>query len=101
MTVKSGATTIDTYRYDGANPRVQKIASTTRDYCYSNQWQILERTGEHPRPGVSRATIRLGPALQDDLILRDRVTSHRADPVTANQRMSVSTFCTITFSLRR
>ena len=64
MTVKSGATTIDTYRYDGANRRVQKIASSTRDYYYSDQWQILEEQRQHTGARLSRAPICLGRSLR-------------------------------------
>ena len=78
MTVKSGATTIDTYRYDGGNRRVQKIASSTRDYYYSNQWQILEEQVSTPAQArLSRAPICLGRSLSGRPHLAG--SSHLAD----------------------
>ena len=75
MTVKSGATTIANYRYDGINRRTQKITSATRDYYHSGQWQILEERVSTPAPTCPERQFVWGLRYTDDLILRDRVTS--------------------------
>jgi YD repeat-containing protein len=67
--VMSGTTTVATYAYDGLNRRVQKTTSSTRDYYYSAQWQILEeRVG-----GASTYDRQFVWGLRhiDDLVLRD------------------------------
>src|SRR6266498_82152 len=38
----TGGAVQGTYRYDGLNRRIQSITSSTRDFYYSNQWQVLE-----------------------------------------------------------
>lgn len=68
--VKSGATTVATYRYDGQNRRVTKlIGSDTRHYYYSARWQVLEE-----RLNTSTSADRQfvwGLRHVDDLIERD------------------------------
>jgi len=67
----SGGRLVATYAYDGAYRRVSKTAgNTTRDYYYSDQWQVLEeRVG-----GATVAERRYvwGVRYVDDLVLRDR-----------------------------
>ena len=75
MSVKSGGTTIGTYRYDGLNRRVQKSTSVTRDYYYSSKWQILEERVNTPAPSCPERQFVWGLRYDDDLVLRDRVTS--------------------------
>jgi RHS repeat-associated protein len=67
--VMNGTTTVATYAYDGLSRRVQKTTSSTRDYYYSAQWQILEeRVG-----GASTYDRQFVWGLRhiDDLVLRD------------------------------
>jgi RHS repeat-associated protein len=72
MSVKSGGTTVSSYQYDGLNRRVNKTISSTRDYYYSRQWQILEeRVGGS---GSSDRQFVWGQRYADDLILRDCAT---------------------------
>jgi YD repeat-containing protein len=67
--VMNGTTTVATYAYDGLSRRVQKTTSSTWDYYYSAQWQILEeRVG-----GASTYDRQFVWGLRhiDDLVLRD------------------------------
>ena len=73
MTVKSGATTVNTYRYDGASRRVTKYDGTnTRHYYYSDQWQVLEERLNTSSSADKRFV--WGVRAIDDLILRDDTT---------------------------
>lgn len=75
MSVKSGAATIATYRYDGRNRRVQKVASVTRDYYYSSKWQVVEERVSGVAPSCPERQFVWGLRYDDDLVLRDRVSS--------------------------
>ncbi len=75
MSVKSGGTTISTYAYDGLTRRVRKVTSVTRDYYYSSPWQVVEERVSTPAPGCPEREFVWGLRHQDDLVLRDRVTS--------------------------
>ena len=70
ISIKSGASTVASFAYDGANRRVTKtIGSNVRHYYYSNKWQILEE-----RLNTSTSADRQftwGQRYDDDLIMRD------------------------------
>ena len=69
--LKSGATTVATYRYDGADRRVTKLISAdTRHYYYSDSWQILEER-INTLTTADRQFV-WGLRYEDDLVLRDR-----------------------------
>jgi RHS repeat-associated protein len=73
VTVKdSGGATIASYRYDGQGWRVSETKSgTTRDFYYSDQWQVLEeRVG-----GNAQVQYVWSPGYVDALVLRDRDTN--------------------------
>jgi RHS repeat-associated protein len=64
----TGGAVQGTYKYDGLNRRMQSITSNTRDFYYSNKWQILEeRVG-----GVLERQNFWGLRSDDDLVLRHR-----------------------------
>jgi RHS repeat-associated protein len=67
----SGGTMLATYEYDGLDRRVSAThGSTTTDFYYSDQWQVLEeRVG-----GNATAQYVWSPVYVDALILRDRDT---------------------------
>ena len=71
IAVKSGATTLETLRYDGDNRRVTNtIGSTTTDLYYSSQWQVLEE--QVSGSDVDRYV--WSSVYVDALVLRDRDT---------------------------
>jgi RHS repeat-associated protein len=72
VTVKdTGGATIAGYRYDGQGWRISETKSgTTRDFYYSDQWQVLEeRVG-----GQAQVQYVWSPVYVDALVLRDRDT---------------------------
>jgi hypothetical protein len=75
MSVKSGGTTVGAYKYDGRNRRVQRDTSVTRDYYYSNKWQVLEERLSGVAPSCPERQFVWGLRYDDDLVLRDRVSS--------------------------
>jgi RHS repeat-associated protein len=67
----SGGTTLASYKYDALDRRIAAThGSTTTDFYYSDQWQVLEeRVG-----GNATAQYIWSPTYVDALILRDRDT---------------------------
>ncbi len=75
VTVKNGATTLTSYKYDALGRRiVESPSGTAHDLYYDAAWQILEERWA----GVSTATIHYiwSPVYIDALILRDRSTAN-------------------------
>jgi RHS repeat-associated protein len=75
VTVKSGSTVLESYKYDGLGRRiVEAPGSNTRDLYYSSQWQVLEERLN----GVSTATVQYvwSPVYVHALVLRDRSTQN-------------------------
>ena len=69
VAVKSGATVLKSYTYDGMNRRIAETASgVTTDLYYSAGWQVLEeKIGS-----VTKARYVWSPIYVDAMILRDR-----------------------------
>src|SRR5262249_6398860 len=83
-TVKNGASTLTSYKYDALGRKIVENPGTANDLYYSNQWQVLEeRSG-----GVSTATIQYvwSPVYVDALIERDRSTANNGN---MNERLYV------------
>jgi RHS repeat-associated protein len=67
----SGGTTIASYEYDALGRRASEAKSgTTRDFYYSDQWQVLEER----ITGTARTQYVWSPVYMDALVLRDRDT---------------------------
>ncbi len=70
VAVKSGSTTLVSYKYDGHTRRIVRDDGTARNYYYSDQWQVLEeRVG-----GNAVVQYVWSPVCVDAMILRDRDT---------------------------
>ncbi len=68
VTVKSGGTTLTSYKVDGLGRRIVENSGTARDLYYSSAWQVLEeRVG-----GAAQAQQVWSPVYVDALVLRDR-----------------------------
>jgi len=76
-----GAATVATFKYDGLNRRIIKTTSLTRDYYYSNKWQVLEERTGLPNANCPERQFVWGLRYTDDLIFRDRETSGSSSSV--------------------
>jgi RHS repeat-associated protein len=75
ITISQDGAILGTYQYDGLKRRIWKQGveggtTVTRDYYYSNQWQVLEeRTGPSAEADTQYVW---GIRYEDDIVLRDR-----------------------------
>jgi RHS repeat-associated protein len=65
---KSGATTLESFQYDGLSRRIVVNPGTATDLYYSSAWQVLEEQVG----GVSKVQYVWSPVYVDALVLRDR-----------------------------
>ena len=80
--IKDGATVIGEYQYDGRNRRISNETNVTRNFFYTNNWQIVEeRIGN---VDVERTYV-WGIRYIDELVCRDRDVSGSNERLYATQ----------------
>jgi YD repeat-containing protein len=65
---KNGSTSLESYRYDALNRRIEENAGAARALFYTAEWQVIEERTS----GVARVSYVWSPVYIDALIVRDR-----------------------------